>query len=462
MCSASRARRTVDPRPSPARDLGPDCHAPGEWDQAGVTPAAPYVPRGCRRGGALVQSRPDLPRCRRHTVTGSRFDVPSSRQRILVDAGLYQGRAALRRRNWEESGSPGQRDRRGGAHPRPPRPLRLPAAAGPRGILRAAAQHASTADARRRSCCATARTCRRRTPSSERARLLQAPSRRCRCTTPATSSDTLRLFAPDRLRRQVALTPGVRATTLRPAGHILGSSTVAASRPPGPGRCSAGTSAGRDHPLLLPPAGPAGGRRHGHRVDVRRPRAPAPQPELLAAAIRRTVGRGGSVLIPAFAVDRTELVLLPCTGCWRSAGSRGCRSSSTARWRWPRSGLPAAAGDGSAGCDRRRASPAASRLLDLRPVRDPAHSMRLNRPAAPVHRGLGLGHGHGWPRGPPPRAPAPGPAQHRDPDRLPGRGHPGRQPGDGARRSRSTGGTCRCGRRWCSATTSRCTPTPTT
>jgi metallo-beta-lactamase family protein len=30
----------------------------------------------------------------------------------------------------------------------------------------------------------------------------------------------------------------------------------------------------------------------------------------MAAAIRRTIGRGGSVVIPAFAVDRTELVLL--------------------------------------------------------------------------------------------------------------------------------------------------------
>jgi metallo-beta-lactamase family protein len=40
---------------------------------------------------------------------------------------------------------------------------------------------------------------------------------------------------------------------------------------------------------------------------------PAPEGEphaALADVIRRTVGRGGSVLIPAFAVDRTELVLL--------------------------------------------------------------------------------------------------------------------------------------------------------
>jgi metallo-beta-lactamase family protein len=35
-----------------------------------------------------------------------------------------------------------------------------------------------------------------------------------------------------------------------------------------------------------------------------------PDPNRLADAIRRTVERGGTVLIPAFAVDRTELVLL--------------------------------------------------------------------------------------------------------------------------------------------------------
>ena len=31
---------------------------------------------------------------------------------------------------------------------------------------------------------------------------------------------------------------------------------------------------------------------------------------MLAGAVRRTVARGGTVLVPAFAVDRTELVLL--------------------------------------------------------------------------------------------------------------------------------------------------------
>ena len=41
-------------------------------------------------------------------------------------------------------------------------------------------------------------------------------------------------------------------------------------------------------------------------------------PQLLADAIRRTVGRGGSVLIPAFAVDRTELVILELTRLMRA------------------------------------------------------------------------------------------------------------------------------------------------
>ncbi|MET7958148.1 MBL fold metallo-hydrolase [Streptomyces sp. NPDC005317] len=35
------------------------------------------------------------------TVTGSKFLIESDRARILVDCGLFQGLADLRRRNWE-------------------------------------------------------------------------------------------------------------------------------------------------------------------------------------------------------------------------------------------------------------------------------------------------------------------------------------------------------------------------
>jgi metallo-beta-lactamase family protein len=67
------------------------------------------------------------------------------------------------------------------------------------------------------------------------------------------------------------------------------------------------------HPLLLPRAAPPRASTvvvestYGNRTHP--PEAGAGR-DVLGDAIRRTVGRGGSVLIPAFAVDRTELVLL--------------------------------------------------------------------------------------------------------------------------------------------------------
>lgn len=47
--------------------------------------------------------------------------------------------------------------------------------------------------------------------------------------------------------------------------------------------------------------------------DREHPEPDGPAHEVLAEAIRRTVGRGGSVLVPAFAVDRTEVVLRALT-----------------------------------------------------------------------------------------------------------------------------------------------------
>ncbi len=98
---------------------------------------------------------------------------------------------------------------------------------------------------------------------------------------------------------------------LRPAGHILGSSMVTLDV--GPGRCRvlfSGDLGRPDHPLLVPPTPPDGadivvmestygGRTHDDAGAV----------EQLADAITRTACRGGTVVIPAFAVDRTEVVL---------------------------------------------------------------------------------------------------------------------------------------------------------
>ena len=98
--------------------------------------------------------------------------------------------------------------------------------------------------------------------------------------------------------------------TWHPAGHILGSATLEVRvGPDGPTVLFSGDLGRAQHPLLLPPAPPPpadvvvvestyGARRHPDR-----------DPGRLADVINRTVARGGSVLIPAFAVDRTEVLL---------------------------------------------------------------------------------------------------------------------------------------------------------
>ena len=101
--------------------------------------------------------------------------------------------------------------------------------------------------------------------------------------------------------------------TLHRAGHVLGSASVLVSIG-GRSVLFSGDLGRPRHPLLQPRADPPpahavvlestyGNRIHPHLVGM-------DEHEPLAAAIRRTIGRGGSVLIPAFAVDRTELVLL--------------------------------------------------------------------------------------------------------------------------------------------------------
>lgn len=101
---------------------------------------------------------------------------------------------------------------------------------------------------------------------------------------------------------------GTATVLLRPAGHILGSASVTL-RAGGRSVVVSGDLGRAAHPLLLPPGPPDaadallvestyGDRRH---TD--------PDPDRLADVIRQTVRRGGVVLIPAFAVDRTEILL---------------------------------------------------------------------------------------------------------------------------------------------------------
>lgn len=108
----------------------------------------------------------------------------------------------------------------------------------------------------------------------------------------------------------VDLGGGLTALYVR-AGHILGSASVLVKRADAEVLFS-GDLGRHDHPILksrgTPPGSPYvviestyGDREHPEPTGL--------EHEKMADAIRRTIARGGSVLIPAFAIDRTELVL---------------------------------------------------------------------------------------------------------------------------------------------------------
>lgn len=112
----------------------------------------------------------------------------------------------------------------------------------------------------------------------------------------------------------VEVVEGVRATFHR-AGHILGSATVLLELPGGRRVLFSGDLGRPVHPLLAPPEPPPdcdvlvvestyGNRRHEDTAAAM---------QRLADTVVRTSARGGTVVIPAFAVDRTEVILCALT-----------------------------------------------------------------------------------------------------------------------------------------------------
>ena len=128
---------------------------------------------------------------------------------------------------------------------------------------------------------------------------------------------TLRLFTPTAFRTRVEIAPQT-AITFHPSGHILGSAFVEVEFA-GKRLLFTGDLGRKQHPLLTPPdTFPQGDfdaliteSTYGDRVHE------SPTNDF-SDAINRTIERGGTVIIPAFAVDRTEVILMELRACRQS------------------------------------------------------------------------------------------------------------------------------------------------
>lgn len=242
------------------------------------------------------------------TVTGAKFLVEAGGHRLLVDCGLYQGLKELRRRNWQ---------------PLPVEPARIDAVA----LTHAHIDHTGYLPRLLRdgfggrvvATRGTADLVRILLPDSGHLQEEEAAYHNARRTSkhvPAlplyTEEEGARaaaMVAGTRYHAPVRLLPGVTAT-FRRAGHILGSASIALDLDGDRGgrRVVFSGDVGRYAAPILPDPEPLG---EADYVFVEstygdRQHPPEPIPAQLERAIRAAVARGGPILVPAFAVGRTQ------------------------------------------------------------------------------------------------------------------------------------------------------------
>lgn len=241
------------------------------------------------------------------TVTGSKFLVETGAARVMLDCGLFQGDRAWRRRNWDDlpvdpetvdavvlthahldhSGALPLLTRHGFSGP----VLCTPATAKLAAIVLRDAAHLQEEEA---------------LYANEAGFSKHSPALPLFDT--ADAEKAISLLRPLQHDERGTL-PGGMTLHLRRAGHILGSA-FAELEVEGIRVLVSGDMGRPEHPLLLPPAPPAdadvvllestyGDREHEDSSD-----------HALADVIRRTTHRGGVCLLPAFAVDRTPVLLM--------------------------------------------------------------------------------------------------------------------------------------------------------
>lgn len=241
------------------------------------------------------------------SVTGSKFLVRGMSASILVECGQYQGLKELRSRNWE---------------PFPIDPRTVDAAL----ITHAHLDHCGllpklvregfegkihcTSDTARLAAIVLADAAKMQMEDAEYAARKGYTEQKVPrpLFDERDASEAITLLSPHPFHSEVEIAPNVFVTFHR-AAHILGSSFIEL-KIDGKRILFSGDLGRKNHPLLSDPDSIPSGEIDALLVEsTYGDRSHKPVGDALPDVINRTIKRGGTVLIPAFAVDRTEVIL---------------------------------------------------------------------------------------------------------------------------------------------------------